>query len=797
MAPFPEASDIRTELIEIANLNSRARPKQAEERLRDLLEAIEPADIEVLQSQIREAIWSFLPKKRKALDGLLDELLRKERRLGPFELQAFLQGTANRLADLADRRIFQWDTSYRAALQLVFGEALAILRRGGSTRELCPALRQALHDHARLVFERGFEFSTEKLQADSSTARAKCLRGLRAFLALPLDQYLIAAPSRRTSNDALHLRCVSSAMISGVLTGAMDALLGNSPFIGDVIDSLQLWIGYLPLLTARDLVDLLDRVKAEPLHSELMSSVLVEAKAIEVAQRTTGNLVFLPTAVSVTTSPETDCPYIDTSIVAPASRRTIRIRVYVGSARVGLDHLADAHRAGARLVLAPIDVRDQTQVDHNPTLRMIVVNTDAETLPERNPAELAGAILANAVAIRLGDGSSTAPLVFNYARQFPIDSPVLPPSFLVPRPSVMKLLRDFERASGIQLWCSVRRSGKTTACFELPDVSGPTQVLSQTCQEDHRYPGADRLIRAVKSALGTGEQLPNDFLDSVLAGMSPQHDGTAGPVLLIVDEYETLFEILRFEGEESRRKRYYVVQPFLNQLVEFSRQNVLVFVGQRPDAHFILMDQNPLSPYVRQGTFPLFSHGSEEKSEFRELLLRIMTDQAELDPTFSRAIYAETSGHPYLTVNLLNCFVDWLIERRWPASRLRFSEQEFSDFGKSELLPSALARNPEYKFFHRACGEALSEAGRKNDPWLHAVYGVLRHLAREHPADFTASEKEVLAALAGSGVPTDQCDDLLRTAARANFLLVDDSAVKPRIRLLARICSTSAAASWR
>ena len=53
----------------------------------------------------------------------------------------------------------------------------------------------------------------------------------------------------------------------------------------------------------------------------------------------------------------------------------------------------------------------------------------------------------------------------------------------------------------------------------------------------------------------------------------------------------------------------------------FSHENLLVFPGQEPGKHFILMDQNQIAPYVRPEPFPLFEHASG-KDEFEARLRR-------------------------------------------------------------------------------------------------------------------------------------------------------------------------------
>ena len=96
--------------------------------------------------------------------------------------------------------------------------------------------------------------------------------------------------------------------------------------------------------------------------------------------------------------------------------------------------------------------------------------------------------------------------------------------------------------------------------------------------------------------------------------------------------------------------------PCLSQMVAFSTSNLLVFLGQRPDAHAILMSQNQLSPLVRQDSFPLFEHtDGSTTSEFAQFLEKVLSGLS-MSAGFINSVYAETSGHPYLTVNLMTDF---------------------------------------------------------------------------------------------------------------------------------------------
>src|SRR5204863_4372926 len=115
---------------------------------------------------------------------------------------------------------------------------------------------------------------------------------------------------------------------------------------------------------------------------------------------------------------------------------------------------------------------------------------------------------------------------------------------------------------------------------------------------------------------------------------------------------ETLFGRLKSAVAREPDLRYTVAQPLLNQMVSFTRENLLVFLGQQPNAHFILMDQNQLSAYVQQDSFPLFQHeDGTMQGELAELVRKVLTERVSVDPSFVDGVHSETAGHPFLAVN--------------------------------------------------------------------------------------------------------------------------------------------------
>jgi hypothetical protein len=226
-------------------------------------------------------------------------------------------------------------------------------------------------------------------------------------------------------------------------------------------------------------------------------------------------------------------------------------------------------------------------------------------------------------------------------------------------------------------------------------------------------------------------------------------------------------------------------------MVAFANENLLVLLGQQPDAHYILMDQNQLSPHVEQDPFPLFTHDTTAlRGEFVELLRRILSDHVEFDVSFANAVHAETGGHRYLTVNVLSDLFDHLIETERPVSQLSFRAADFDAFSEVRLRSATLRASREYDFFRHAVAHALSADARTQSPWLHTMYECLRQIGlnSQDTLSCTIADFEVIASRAA--LLTDwTAHEILDTGTRANFFAWENSTVRPRTRILSRLAA--------
>ena len=225
----------------------------------------------------------------------------------------------------------------------------------------------------------------------------------------------------------------------------------------------------------------------------------------------------------------------------------------------------------------------------------------------------------------------------------------------------------------------------------------------------------------------------------------------------------------------------------------FSYDNLLVLLGQQPDAHFILMDQNQLAPYVQQDAFPLFEHAPRTTvGEFPELVRKILTDRIECAASFLDALFAETAGHPYLTANVLAEFVEWQIEEKRPRG-LHVRDADFREFAHRKLNADRILLSPDYQFFRHAAAEAMSAQGYRDNRWLFTAYWVLRELSNNGIGGFRVERSGFPDLMRRIPVPQGErepdCNEILRSASQANFLSYDDEWVQVRIPTLGRIAA--------
>lgn len=689
------------------------------------------------------------------------------------------------LDELSQYHIFQWATYYRDTLAEYFDVFLDELAAAESSQPL-DIVRSCLYSHSREIFRKGYLHVTGSGGDDSSYGLTKSLAGLQRFLDLPLEFY--SSSLQAQNRHPRQLRKLCSAMLCGILQGYASAQLGQSG--GQVLPRYQRsWAHTLPFLTTADLDELTPALESGDFVDGVNGSVRPLVSALDQFADQEPNAAPMPALSQYLFSTRR----LDVSLLLPPKQgsRTLDVQCYTSIQFVSADALEEASARATDVVIAPLrsDLRARVESIERWSSRVVpVLGRDEVDPSKRLLSRLEDLVHQSA------ETSLSRVISFNYAATFPLENPFLTKYNHVYRSSVRRLMQSHDRRNGVRLWCSVRRSGKTTACMtDLGATSGQSVFVSQTCESTGQIPHGDVFYREVRNALDKGRRLDDEFVMRAIQKCLPSASTADTRIVLVLDEYETLFGDLKSSLGPRPDLRYSVVQPLLNQLVAFARDNLLVLMGQQPNAHFILLDQNQLSPVVEQDSFPLFPHDPAvpQLGEFYELMGRVMTAHVKMDPEFVNAVYRETSGHPFLTVKLMLTFMDWLIRKQRLMSDLAPIRAELlQECLAEELQLSRIARNHHFTFFRNAAAEHLSMQGRQTEPWLGSVYGSLRLIGLSSPETLSVTLNDFTQSVERAGGAFSP-DDLLASASRANFLsITDDEYIHPQIPLLARIAAS-------
>lgn len=818
MQPFTQAA-----LDAVDAYLNRNEATRAMERLVDLISQLPVDDLVLARPDIEKIIGRFYQKKQRDLRLLLDRRLAL-RDAGRGNLDAGRQESsssrrtatkpgrpisdersvdsvraeyARQLAELRDHHIFQWNGAYRETVGYLFKDLRSFGEVSGSASPYLAVAATALAAHTADIFQRGFNYITGTLAASPDIAVAKSIGGLQRFLFLVIDFYSSSVVKVGSKEEATHLRNVTSTMLFGVLSGYSRVQFGGKTGWNLLqVYPLQ-WAHSLPFVSSSDLHLLIECAPATDFTANLAEIVKPIAAAIDRAmQWLPHDQHCLPRIGRYGQFP----PRLEVTLTSPTlAGAQEKVVAFVAPPISHSGPLDDAISGGALLTLArvaPVLWQENEARWQGRVLEATRVGTIQDH--ELDLAERAFAILEKAFTPALRDSAEVLTFSRNVARDFPLRDPIVRRFYLVPRHSVQSLLDTFSHGTGAHVWCSVRRSGKTTATVDLAGDTERSVVVMQTMDHQPDKPDLNLFSTRVVAALEQGKSLSPQFFEEAVMecslASSPVRLQQARKVF-IIDEYETLFGLMAAVSKRDDWVRYAVVQPLLSQMVAFSTSNLLVFLGQRPDAHFILMSQNQLSPLVQQDSFPLFEHHeSGTKTEFARFVGNVLTEQVPFAPAFVDAVFQETSGHPYLTVNVLVDFCDWLIANKRPAANLLLSADDFDAFSKERLTAAVLQRSPHYSTFQQMVADSLSESTREREPWLFAVTTILHRLGRQHPRALACSEpqyKELaadVAPLAGSSP-----GQLLLSARMANFLVMQGGQVKPAIRIFGRLAAVASA----
>ncbi|WP_426810446.1 hypothetical protein ABOC32_06350 [Pseudomonas sp. WOUb67] len=777
---------------------------EAESLLARLICNISFEELAIVAPELREAIDRFLPKRKRKLQKLLGDCLKTpasndsqpQRSTTPLvELeQKSEQGAEQelenyklRLNKLETSHIFQWATYYRDTVGFIYKDIYDNLERADDWSSTLGKMRDLFAEHSTNIASRGISYSKQHGLSEEA-AQYKSLSGLQQFLYLIMNLYVDSQEKISNASQARLYRNIGSALLCGVLEGYAEVLSWNK-----LCEHHKHWVPALGFTTGADALLLMQRNEKTiyPLIGlfDTIVPLLLAVDALFNKYNGHDHLVTRVSRIHQTTPISLEITLF--SVVGGITSEFSVVAVFSGDVTelVEVEYLGINNSTLAVLRASPIVISWIEQHDK----RNLIDASSVSGLSERahDLSELVRGGLEKLIEFNSElEGSQL--IRHNYAKDFPLEDPDTRRLFTVERHSVRVLLEKFERGTGIHLWCSVRRSGKTTAATSL---SGRSLVIFQTMDQVTDQVHHNIFEREIRAALESAKPIASDFFENVitacLAGAGAER--TNSKVIFLLDEYEILFGMLGAMAAQNQMIKFNVALPLLSQMVRFASRNLLIFMGQRPDAYHIIPAQNQLSPLVKQHPFPLFEHlegGSD--SEFSQFLRKVLSQNLPFSSSFADAVYAETSGHPYLTVNLMVDFCDWLATNN-AVSSSTLDANRFELFAKARLIPGVLSRSSFYPFFKNQFSGYLSEESRRDELWLYAIARVLHQIGMKNPkvlyCPIARYNEYATQSLAGS---TTTPQVLLTSGVLSNFFRQDNGNIRPAVRLMARLaaCST-------
>jgi len=800
---------IEAVLAECEDFLSRSEVNRAFASLLMLLRQGSKEDLVRLQGPIQEIVGKFLKNKKRDLTNELQKRLGEQvaavevsagrnKGLGLTGLREFETSLRDRLDALSKWHIFQWSTYYRDALRGIMADTVRLLNSGGDADDAFDLIGRLVSAHSNEIFSKGYNFVSAQNWATSELAVGKSLAGLRAFLDLPVEIYADESSRISSPKDCRILRRATSRMLAGILVGFTQTSLGEAAAAELLQRTIKSWAPALPLLEETDLDRIskaLDLERLAPLLGRPLR-VLIRALDEASAKSSVDPIVVMSAAVNLDdasidltlrpTADSSDTKPLEIAILSGATetvRHQIEQRVKLGYIACVTEKPASMYWSGK---FVPKQIAD------------IVV-------PVPDGSSDATSFLLERLRLRFYESSvvvqPSTPLRTNIAERFPLENPTLLTFFRVQRPSIRALETVLSTRTGVLLWCSVRRSGKTTGVSELANAIQEKSAVFQRCELTGIDKSSRMLFERVCDALDQLQPLPRDFLRKLVAQAAPMGVAQASGSILILDEYDRLFGRLKAVGRRNEDARHLIIQAFLDQLVEYATENLLILLGQQPNAHYIFMDQNQLSAYVQQEPYPLFGHEpGANRGEFWELISRTFQQTLRFDPSFANAIHDETGGHPFLTVNLLRDYVDWLIAQNVIPSQVTLTRGQFEEFAAVRLNSRSISLCRHYEYFRSAASEALSSDGATDSPWAHATYSLVRELGLHGSGAKMAVarsmiEDRVTSVLDSAGLSGFTCESFVSSAAQSNFVEVSDDTIAAKIPLLARIAAATRVAA--
>jgi hypothetical protein len=504
----------RQDLAEIAALVDANLVGQAQERLTALVRHLPRQSLELLSPELRGLVERFQKQRRRDLAALLDLALARPTtavtavRARPITATPTMASDpeadrveryALRLADLRDRHIFQWTTFYRETVGYVFRDLHVALANAGALDEPLEAVSAAFTQHSREIFERGYLFVTAGGLPDE-IATVKSLNGLQRFLYLIINLYLESRESVRGPRAARLTWDITSCLLLGVLSGYGRVSLGSRSGWDLLLEQRRGWVPALGFMTGRSVASLLAEAPGDRNLATTYAAIVPTLLALDqFSNRPRTSAPLLPRLSRI---PPGSAGRLDITLgpVEPGGGRDLTLSCFFEQVVHDPWTLHEAVGLRATAIVGTFSGDAKRLVDSE--LADVAIEAGEIECDSGRADGLGALVLAKIdLATRAGEiAPRSQPITRNFAREFPLDDPDTRKMYMVERQSVKQLLQQFEQGTGIHLWCSVRRSGKTTAASNMADMSGQSIVVYQTMDHQPHQQELNIFARRVEEA---------------------------------------------------------------------------------------------------------------------------------------------------------------------------------------------------------------------------------------------------------------------------------------------------------
>ena len=476
------SAQTRQALTAISGLIQANLVSKASVELTKLIRELGPQELVLASHDIRSQIESFQKQRRRDLLQELDQPLESvasapqsknghtvRSTVSPAATGHLLSTRVNAmLMDLADNHIFKWAPNYRDVLRFIVDSALNEYPDSGSIEAELSLIAEQFAEHSKEIFGRGYAFQIRR-GLTPTVAELKSISGLQAFLDLVVSIYLERRPSVGSAAEAGILWGITSSMLAGVAGGYGTADFGNVAGWHLLAKNPRSWVPPMGFCRGVELMAFFDEFPPSHRSEDLFRALGGTLLAIDrLAHKFYGDDVFLPrlSRMSVPGPARLD---ITLAAKRGSRRQDLMVTCFWHGKLQSNQPITAAHALRAAVVVAALDDLTASWIERGAVSG--VVNTEGHAAEPQQIHHLSELIFACLEAQEIRDDLYEAPSVMthNFAGDFPLDDPDFRRQFLVQRHSVKLLLQEFDGSTGIHLWCSVRRSGKTTAAQELAD----------------------------------------------------------------------------------------------------------------------------------------------------------------------------------------------------------------------------------------------------------------------------------------------------------------------------------------